>query len=158
MAMPRCAARWRTQRRKPGPATSTCVTTRTGCIASSGYHAAGCHAWAGGHTAFAKSRDHGGRAGAGRGVTARRLASGGLIDRTRPVRFSFDGKSYGGFTGDTLASALLASGVRLFGRSFKYHRPRGVLSAGSEEPNALVEIGTGAKREPNTRGHRCRGL
>ncbi len=84
-------------------------------------------------------------------MTARRLASGGLVDRSRPVRFSFDGKSYGGFAGDTLASALLASGVRLFGRSFKYHRPRGVLSAGSEEPNALVEIGAGAKREPNTR-------
>ena len=84
-------------------------------------------------------------------MTARRVAAGGLIDRTRPLRFSFDGKSYGGFAGDTLASALLASGVTLFGRSFKYHRRRGVLSAGSEEPNALVEIGAGARREPPPR-------
>ncbi|TIO91135.1 MAG: hypothetical protein E5X90_27215, partial [Mesorhizobium sp.] len=56
-----------------------------------------------------------------------------------------------GHPGDTLASALLANGVRLMGRSFKYHRPRGVLSAGSEEPNALVELRTGARQEPNTR-------
>ena len=56
-----------------------------------------------------------------------------------------------GHAGDTLASALLANGVRLVGRSFKYHRPRGFLSAGSEEPNALVELRQGARREPNTR-------
>ena len=56
-----------------------------------------------------------------------------------------------GFAGDTLASALLANGVKLVGRSFKYHRPRGILTAGSEEPNALVELRTGARREPNTR-------
>ncbi len=80
-----------------------------------------------------------------------RLAAGGLIDRRQPVDFVFDGKSYRGFAGDTLASALLANGVRLVGRSFKYHRPRGILSAGSEEPNALVELRTGARREPNTR-------
>ncbi|WP_029002814.1 sarcosine oxidase subunit alpha family protein [Azorhizobium doebereinerae] len=80
-----------------------------------------------------------------------RLPSGGRIDRSRPVSFSFDGNSYQGFAGDTLASALLANGVRLMGRSFKYHRPRGVFSAGSEEPNALVELRTGARREPNTR-------
>ena len=67
------------------------------------------------------------------------------------MRFSFDGKTYRGFHGDTLASALLANGVRLVGRSFKYHRPRGILSAGSEEPNALVELRSGARREPNTR-------
>jgi heterotetrameric sarcosine oxidase alpha subunit len=82
---------------------------------------------------------------------AYRLPSGGRIDRSRPLRFTFDGKSYGGFHGDTLASALLANGVRLVGRSFKYHRPRGILSAGSEEPNALVELRSGARREPNTR-------
>src|SRR5688572_27470743 len=82
---------------------------------------------------------------------AYRLASGGRIDRTRPLRFTFDGKRYSGFQGDTLASALLANGVRLVGRSFKYHRPRGILSAGSEEPNALVELRSGARREPNTR-------
>ena len=67
------------------------------------------------------------------------------------MRFRFDGKNYSGFAGDTLASALLANGVTLMGRSFKYHRPRGVLSAGSEEPNALVELREGAYREPNTR-------
>jgi sarcosine oxidase subunit alpha len=80
-----------------------------------------------------------------------RLASGGLIERDRPLAFTFDGKSYGGIAGDTLASALLANGVHLVGRSFKYHRPRGILSAGSEEPNALVELRKGGRREPNTR-------
>jgi methylglutamate dehydrogenase subunit C len=80
-----------------------------------------------------------------------RLDRGGLIDRDRPVRFSFDGESYHGFAGDTLASALLGSGVKLVGRSFKYHRPRGILTAGAEEPNALVELRSAARREPNTR-------
>jgi heterotetrameric sarcosine oxidase alpha subunit len=80
-----------------------------------------------------------------------RLATGGLIDRTRTVSFTFDGATLAGHPGDTLASALLANGVSLVGRSFKYHRPRGFLSAGSEEPNALVELRTGARREPNTR-------
>ena len=80
---------------------------------------------------------------------SRRLASGGRIDRSQKLSFSFDGTTYSGYAGDTLASALLANGVTLFGRSFKYHRPRGLLSAGSEEPNALVEIGTGARLEPN---------
>ncbi|MFT7524557.1 MAG: NADPH-dependent 2,4-dienoyl-CoA reductase/sulfur reductase-like enzyme, partial [Candidatus Paceibacteria bacterium] len=76
---------------------------------------------------------------------------GGLIDRNTPLEFTFNGKSYGGYQGDTLASALLANGQRLMGRSFKYHRPRGPLSAGSEEPNALVELREGAHTEPNTR-------
>ena len=76
---------------------------------------------------------------------------GGLIDRATPLDFTFDGRRYGGFAGDTLASALLANGVRLVGRSFKYHRPRGILSAGSEEPNALVELREGSRREPNSR-------
>ncbi|MEQ4599287.1 MAG: 2Fe-2S iron-sulfur cluster-binding protein, partial [Methylobacteriaceae bacterium] len=80
-----------------------------------------------------------------------RTATGGLIDRNRPRDFSFDGRRLTGCHGDTLASALLANGVRLVGRSFKYHRPRGILSAGSEEPNALVELRSGARREPNTR-------
>jgi sarcosine oxidase subunit alpha len=80
-----------------------------------------------------------------------RLASGGLIDRSRPLGFTFDGKAMTGYAGDTLASALIANGVRLVGRSFKYHRPRGILTAGSEEPNALVELRSGARREPNTR-------
>jgi methylglutamate dehydrogenase subunit C len=77
--------------------------------------------------------------------------SGGQIDRAQTIRFTFDGLSYTGHPGDTLASALLANGVRLMGRSFKYHRPRGPLSAGSEEPNALVHLRTGARQEPNTR-------
>ena len=81
----------------------------------------------------------------------RRMPKGGLIDRSKPVRFRFDGRSYRGFEGDTLASALMANGVKLVGRSFKYHRPRGILSAGPEEPNALVEMRQGARREPNTR-------
>ena len=76
---------------------------------------------------------------------------GGLIDRSTPLGFTFDGRRYGGFAGDTLASALVANGVRLVGRSFKYHRPRGIISAGSEEPNGLVELRTGARREPNSR-------
>ena len=80
-----------------------------------------------------------------------RLAEGGLIDRTHRLRFRFDGRTLTGYQGDTLASALLANGIRLVGRSFKYHRPRGILSAGSEEPNALVELRTGPRREPNTR-------
>ncbi|MEI9994208.1 MAG: sarcosine oxidase subunit alpha family protein [Rhizomicrobium sp.] len=70
-----------------------------------------------------------------------RIAGGALLDRTQPLRFSFDGRSYDGFAGDTLASALLANGVRLVARSFKYHRPRGLLTAGSEEPNGLVNLG-----------------
>ena len=73
-----------------------------------------------------------------------RSADGGRIDRGTPVSFTFDGKTYRGYEGDTLASALLANNVHLVGRSFKYHRPRGILAAGSEEPNALVRVGRGA--------------
>ena len=80
-----------------------------------------------------------------------RLSSGGLVDRSRTIWFEFDGQNFTGHPGDTLASALLANGVRLTGRSFKYHRPRGILTAGSEEPNALVELRTGARREANTK-------
>ena len=67
-------------------------------------------------------------------MSGRRLESGGHVDRAKAVGFTFDGKNYTGFAGDTLASALLAHGVQVFGRSFKYHRPRGPLSAGAEEP------------------------
>ena len=84
-------------------------------------------------------------------MSSHRLNSGGLIERDTPLSFTFDGETFAGFAGDTLASALIANGVRLVGRSFKYHRPRGILTAGSEEPNALVELRTGARREPNTR-------
>ncbi len=80
-----------------------------------------------------------------------RLTRGALIDRQRPLSFTFDGKIYGGFQGDTLASALLANGVRLVGRSFKYHRPRGIVAAGCEEPNALVRVGRGGRMTPNTK-------
>lgn len=80
-----------------------------------------------------------------------RIDGKGLVDRDAPLSFSFDGKAYQGFDGDTLASALLANDVRLVARSFKYHRPRGILTAGSEEPNALVTIGNGAGQMPNTR-------
>jgi len=80
-----------------------------------------------------------------------RIANRGVVDRSKPMRFTFDGLPYEGFAGDTLASALLANGVHLVGRSFKYHRPRGILTSGSEEPNALVELRTGARREPNTK-------
>ena len=76
---------------------------------------------------------------------------GGQIETSKTLNFRFDGASYQGHPGDTLASALLANGVRLMGRSFKYHRPRGPLTAGSEEPNALVELRSGARQEPNTR-------
>ena len=80
-----------------------------------------------------------------------RLFSGGRIDRSRLVPFRFNGVDYAGFAGDTLASALLASGVHLVGRSFKYHRPRGIVSAGAEEPNALVQLESGPYTQPNLR-------
>ena len=82
---------------------------------------------------------------------AMRRPEGGRINRSKPVTFSFDGREYNGYEGDTLASALLANNVHLVGRSFKYHRPRGILSAGSEEPNALIRLGSGARVEPNLR-------
>lgn len=77
--------------------------------------------------------------------------SGGLIERGTTLRFRFDGRELSGHPGDTLASALLANDIRLVGRSFKYHRPRGIFTAGPEEPNALVELRGGARQEPNTR-------
>src|SRR5262249_21918728 len=103
-------------------------------------------------------------AGAQRGVAARlrgskvasqgcRLQTGGLVERGRTLNFAFDGRGYQGFSGDTLASALLANGVHLVARSFKYHRPRGILAAGGEEPDALVSITRDAARfSPNLRG------
>src|SRR3954471_1455043 len=80
-----------------------------------------------------------------------RLPSGGTIDRNRTLRFRFDGRQYEGHPGDTLASALLANGVRLVARSFKYHRPRGIFSAGPEEPSALVQLETGGVTPPTRR-------
>jgi methylglutamate dehydrogenase subunit C len=82
----------------------------------------------------------------------RRLSAGGLVDRTRVVSFTYNGKRYSGFAGDTIASALLANGENLIARSFKYHRPRGFLSAGIEEPNGLFTLGRGAETVPNVSG------
>ena len=78
-----------------------------------------------------------------------RLASGGRIERNRPLSFLFNGKALSGYFGDTLASALLANGVHLVARSLKYHRPRGIVAAGAEEPNAIVQVGEGARTQPN---------
>jgi sarcosine oxidase subunit alpha len=85
-------------------------------------------------------------------MTSFRTARGGRIDRSRPLRFAFDGRTLHGVQGDTLASALLANGVHLVGRGFKYHRPRGILAAGADEPNALVDlVRDAARRTPNVR-------
>ncbi len=81
----------------------------------------------------------------------RRLPEGGLIDRGSPLLFHFNGRTCSGYAGDTLASALLANGVTLVGRSFKYHRPRGIVGSGAEEPNAIVQVGEGALTVPNMR-------
>ncbi len=80
-----------------------------------------------------------------------RLPAGGLVHRQRPLTFTLNGKRYGALEGDSLASALLANGVSVLGRSFKYHRPRGLMTAGSEEPNALLTVGDGAFAIPNQR-------
>ena len=80
-----------------------------------------------------------------------RIPTGGRVDRSHPISFTFDGKRLEGLTGDTLASALLANGVHLVGRSFKYHRPRGIMTAGSDEPNALMRVGNHPSvQTPNT--------
>ncbi|MGI1172703.1 2Fe-2S iron-sulfur cluster-binding protein, partial [Pseudomonas aeruginosa] len=81
-----------------------------------------------------------------------RLTSGGRIDRNRPLTFSFNGQHYQGYAGDTLAAALLANGVDIVGRSFKYSRARGIVAAGAEEPNAILQIGSReATQIPNVR-------
>ena len=78
-----------------------------------------------------------------------RLLEGGRVDRGAPINFTFNNETYQGYRGDTLASALLANGVHLVARSFKYHRPRGIVASGSEEPNALVQLGEGPYSVPN---------
>src|SRR5688572_11599545 len=80
-----------------------------------------------------------------------RLAHGGSVDRNKPIPFKFNGRTYTGCAGDSLASALLANGVRTLARSFKFRRPRGVFSCGLEEPNAFVQLESGAKAVPSTR-------
>ena len=82
-------------------------------------------------------------------MTGFRLARGGLVDRDKPLQFTFDGRRYSGFEGDTLASALLANGVQVVGRSFRFHRPRGILGAGCEEANAFAWVRCGAYADPN---------
>ena len=89
-------------------------------------------------------------------TTFRRLASGGRIDRSKPVTARFDGKTLAGFAGDTLASALLANNRILVARSFKYHRPRGMMSAGIEEANGLFTLGEGATHRAQCRRHHDR--
>ncbi len=81
-----------------------------------------------------------------------RLPKGGRIDRSKPIVIRFNGREVPAFEGDTAASALLASGIHFVGRSFKYHRPRGILSHGSDEPNALFDVDRGGnRRDPNNR-------
>ena len=84
-------------------------------------------------------------------MSARRLSDGGRIDRTKTLSFDWDGNKLKGYPGDTLASALMAGGQRIIGRSFKYHRPRGIMSAGVEESGAIVTLGDGAWRDPNVK-------
>jgi sarcosine oxidase subunit alpha len=84
-------------------------------------------------------------------MTSARLPTGGQVDRGRSYAFTFDGRPYVGFVGDSIASALLANGVRIVGRSFKYHRPRGVWGAWTEEPNAIVDVTRNGKTAPNLR-------
>src|SRR5215212_708323 len=80
-----------------------------------------------------------------------RLPQGGRVDRTRPLDFTFNGKRYEGYHGDTLASALLANGIHFVARSWKYHRPRGIVAAGVEEPNAVVQLDSGGRTIANAR-------
>ncbi|MBX2868260.1 MAG: sarcosine oxidase subunit alpha family protein [Acidiferrobacterales bacterium] len=84
-------------------------------------------------------------------MSAKRLSEGGRIDRSKRIRFQWDGRAMSGHPGDTVASALLASNEKVLGRSFKYHRPRGIMSCGVEESGAIITVGEGAKRDPNVK-------
>ena len=84
-------------------------------------------------------------------MSARRLLLGGRIDRDQPIPFTWDGNRMTGYAGDSLASALMANGEIVLGRSFKYHRPRGIMSAGVEESGAMVTVGEGNRRDPNVK-------
>ena len=118
--------------------TSICATTSPARCSEYWYHGGGCRAWlkVGRNTLTHEIKSVEPAAGAGAAKVgalmadqrrqSHRLASGGLIDRAAPLNFTFDGKTFAGFQGDTLASALVANGVKLVGRSFKYHRPRGI--------------------------------
>ena len=87
-------------------------------------------------------------------MSAQRLASGGRIDRQQRLEFTWDGRPLRGYAGDSLASALLASNETVLGRSFKYHRPRGIMSAGVEESGAMVTVGRDARRSARPRTSR----
>ena len=89
---------------------------------------------------------------------ANRLSSGSCIDSSQLINFTFNGKKLQGVAGDTLASALLANGVNVVGRSFKYSRPRGIVGHGAEEPNAIMQIGSGAATVPNLRQRRLSSM
>ena len=84
-------------------------------------------------------------------MTGMRVKTGGLVDRSVSVPFTWNGRALSGFAGDSLASALLANGVTIMGRSFKYHRPRGIFAAGAEEPNAILDVSLGDRHDPNAR-------
>src|SRR5437762_2793144 len=84
-------------------------------------------------------------------MQASRLPSGGRLDRNKVLNFTFNGRPFQGFQGDTLSSAMLANGVHLVARSFKYHRPRGIISSGIEEPSAILQVGKAARALPNYR-------
>ena len=84
-------------------------------------------------------------------MSSKRIENFGKINRQKQLKFSWENKNYFGYQGDSLASALLANDIRVVGRSFKYHRPRGVMSCGVEESGGLVTIGTGDRKEPNVR-------
>ena len=123
------------------------------------HHSARLPCLAGGDPRHDHPRDHSRRIREQRGLehgaslvrNANRIGAGGLIDRTRTLSFTFDGEELAGHPGDTLASALLANGVRLVGRSFKYHRPRGILTRRLRGAERARRARTGARREPNTR-------
>lgn len=85
------------------------------------------------------------------GTQTHRLPTGGAIDRAKPLRFTFNGRALTGYAGDTLASALLANDVSIVGRSFKYHRPRGIYGAGAEEPNAILDLTWQGRHDPNAK-------
>jgi len=84
-------------------------------------------------------------------MTSIRKNNYGKINKDKVINFTWDNKEYSGYEGDSLASAFLANDIRIVGRSFKYHRPRGVMSCGVEESGALVTVGSGSKRDPNVR-------
>ena len=162
-------AAWRalppSRRRTPGSTTSIYATIRAGGYEEYWHHTSGCRRWL---VVDARHRDPCGIRALPMPRSAKRGGDGMTIATVfppaasstarKPLNFTFDGRQLTGHAGDTLASALLANGLQLVGRSFKYHRPRGILTAGAAEPNALVTIGSGGRTEPNTPRHDGRAL